>query len=1093
MTYYKAQVRQEPGYTPAGFFVLRAPALSANVFTSLTATSGSEASEDDPHHALALCRDQVRQLAGSPEIERALLVASSSIIQGIKSLQQEEPSQRRAARAYSRLLRYLIRMSTRPTPFGLFSGVAAGMLAEQTTLQLREPALQRMRTRPDLAWLLAVIEQIEQEKPIWTHLQVQVNHTAYLAHDRVIVPVADIYGKGDHRSITLRAVAPVRYLLEHARQPVAYRELRSRLIQAFPSVAEQKIDSLLEQLWEQHVLLSDLRPPLTCANPTGYVVERLRQVPEAAEILALLEEVLAAATHVDLADSSHSASSIHRLLTLQKRLVPHGGYQPFQVDAALQLEGSLLNKTVGEAAALAAETLLSCGRAPQGIRHLYDYHRAFIDHYGVGAEVPLLELLHTDRGLGSPQGYRHPEPETQHVTSPGADRQHLDQFLLTLATDAINQQRTEVILTDAMTERLVQLSPRADTVPPLSLAILLQLQAASREAIDRGEWRIILGPNALSTGAGIAGRFFDVLGDEGLQRLREFARKEEALLPDVIFAELSYLPPAGRAGNVAIRPMLRQYEIVVNTAATLPPERVIALHDLVVGATPQRLYIRSLRQGKEVIVCQNHVLNPESGPNICRFLLEVSRMRYTLPAQFDWGAASSLPFLPRVVQGNAVLSPARWKLYRAAIAPTGSGPEGGNWLRAIEIWRKSWHVPRFVYLVERDNRLLLDLEHPAFLTELVTELKKREEQEPLVLQEMAPDLSQLWLRDTKGTPFFSELVVPLLRTQKAAELDAAVIQPAAACALADSDRALTVIERREAPGSQWTYLKLYLSAHRQDELISTHLCRFVHQLSRQQVCDRWFYLRYYDPDPHLRVRFHAVDLETSQEVLLQAVAWGQQLMRQGFIGQFCVDTYRREIERYGGRKAIDHLEQAFSIDSNVVSLLVHALYQRRLTLDPSLIAVMSLDALVSAWGLTLEQRVQYSQRLTRKYRFADEFRKRRQLLCQLLDPRDRWGDQSIQSQREYAGILLAYYAPALQSIAQTVEALAEQGLLKQEKGAILQSLAHMHINRLLGVNEEQEALVYAFWHHALRSITLRSFPGTSQKMKEYVLSGHILL
>jgi hypothetical protein len=31
----------------------------------------------------------------------------------------------------------------------------------------------------------------------------------------------------------------------------------------------------------------------------------------------------------------------------------------------------------------------------------------------------------------------------------------------------------------------------------------------------------------------------------------------------------------------------------------------------------------------------------------------------------------------------------------------------------------------------------------------------------------------------------------------------------------------------------------------------------------------------------------------------------------------------------------------------------------------------------------------------------------------------------------------------------------------------------MHVIRLLGVNRDQELKVYAFWHHALKSITLR--------------------
>lgn len=1061
-------------YAAAGFFLLRAPIFSANVFTSLERTNFlASAGNNHLDDSLASCYEQIKQLVACPEIERALLVASASIPQGIKSLHQEDTPQRRVAHIYSRLLRYLIRMSTRPTPFGLFAGVTSGLFAEQTTVQLAEPALKRIRTRPDMAWLLAVIEHIEHDQRLWKQLLVQVNHTAYLAGDRVIVPGTDVYGKGDHRIISLRATAPVRHVFMHAHQPITYQELRAGLAQAFSSVTEAQIDRLLEQLWAHHVLISNLRPPLTNANPMSYVIEQLRQAPEAAEILANLQEVLALATLVDQADRNHYCTSIHRLLAVQHELVPQNRFQPFQVDTALQLEGSYLNKNVGDAAALAAETLLSCGRAPQGMTHLQDYHQLFIKRYGVGAEIPLLELLQTDRGLDAPYGYKHPEPETRRTSSPKVDRRKLDEFLATLAANAINQHDMEVTLTDAMVEQLVQLSPQANTVLPPSLAVLLQLQAESREAIDRGDWRAVLSPNVLSPGGSIAGRFFDLLGDEGLQLLQEFVRREEAISPDAIFAELSYLPPSGRKGNVAVRPMLRAYEIVVNTAPTLPPERVIALHDLVVGATSEHLYLRSLKLGKEVIVCQNHVLNFTSGPNIYRFLLEVSRMRYALLAQFDWGTASYLPFLPRVVQKNVVLSPAQWNLYRAAIMPIGTGSEDVRWFTAITQWRERWHVPRFVYLTYTDNRLLLDLEHPAFVAELVAELKKLDETGCVCLQEMLPDFSQLWLRNSREEPYLSEIVVPLLCTQQAMRQDVFKSQSRQAQRDTGPERALRQAERCEVPGSLWTYLKLYISTQRQDELINGPLCKFVQHLLEQRLYDRWFYIRYYDPEPHLRIRFHAVDQERSKEVLAQAVEWGQQLTQCGLIGRFCVDTYEREIERYGGPQAIDYLERAFSIDSDVVSSLVSSAYQQQLTLDLPLVAVMSLDALIAAWGLTLEQRVQHSQPLTQKYRFAEEFRKQRTLLCDLLAPWDTCRDPSVQQQREYMRAVFARHYTALQPVVQTVCALDEQGSLKQPLASILHSLAHMHINRLLGVNREQETRIYAFWHSTLKSIMLR--------------------
>ncbi|MEK8106376.1 thiopeptide-type bacteriocin biosynthesis protein [Micromonospora sp. M12] len=56
---------------------------------------------------------------------------------------------------------------------------------------------------------------------------------------------------------------------------------------------------------------------------------------------------------------------------------------------------------------------------------------------------------------------------------------------------------------------------------------------------------------------------------------------------------------------------------------------------------------------------------------------------------------------------------------------------------------------------------------------------------------------------------------------------------------------------RHLPGGEWLYALVYCSGERQDELL-----RAVPALAAGLDVDRWFFLRYGDPDPHLRLRFH---------------------------------------------------------------------------------------------------------------------------------------------------------------------------------------------------------------------------------------------
>ncbi len=77
-------------------------------------------------------------------------------------------------RTESTLRRYLIRMSTRPTPLGLFAAVGLADWGERTDIELTAGHRPR-RTRPDAAWLLALVDRAESDPQIRRHLHVRAN------------------------------------------------------------------------------------------------------------------------------------------------------------------------------------------------------------------------------------------------------------------------------------------------------------------------------------------------------------------------------------------------------------------------------------------------------------------------------------------------------------------------------------------------------------------------------------------------------------------------------------------------------------------------------------------------------------------------------------------------------------------------------------------------------------------------------------------------------------------------------------------------------------------------------------------------------
>ena len=159
-------VRTAELYEPFDFLVVRAPLLPIETYHALGATvaSLSSASATDPP-------------AGSDDIRRALAIGSVTFLDALRPDRNQDGRRRKID---GTLRRYLIRMSTRPTPFGLFAGVGLGRWGDRTDLQLSS-GRRRQRTRPDMGWLMSLVDEMESDPEVRRHLQLVTNPTASYA------------------------------------------------------------------------------------------------------------------------------------------------------------------------------------------------------------------------------------------------------------------------------------------------------------------------------------------------------------------------------------------------------------------------------------------------------------------------------------------------------------------------------------------------------------------------------------------------------------------------------------------------------------------------------------------------------------------------------------------------------------------------------------------------------------------------------------------------------------------------------------------------------------------------------------------------
>jgi thiopeptide-type bacteriocin biosynthesis protein len=1047
----KARSVQEPLYEPLDFVMVRAPLLPIEAYLALSDSLRYGTEEGNLRDPIVFEDDSL--VPRDPRIRWALAVGSSVLLDDLK---RTLPSGKDVDHLKGKLLRFLIRMSTRPTPYGLFAGVALGEWGQETDLALSAERPQT-RTRPDMAWLLTIVQALEARLDIRKHLNLVTNSTAFIHAERVFLTERSSIGEASSGpGVSIRASSVVKRALAMARSPILYQDLADHLLAMTPGATPEKVERLLTELWEQTVLLTTLRPPLTIDNPARYVIQCLANIPAADEVRRQLESILQVAEAYD-ALPPEEGSTAYRLMVAQANEVNKAaGETPVQVDMAMKLRSHHIMQDIGMEAARAAELLLRMTPLPNGLPYLAAYRRAFISRYGVDREIALLELLDPNCGLGSPTTY-------------GAGPNGIDQSkaalrsqtLLNLATSALHNRKQVIELDDETLARLETWTPTA-LAAPLSLDLNIFVAAASAEALDAGHFQIIVGPNLGAQAAGRnLGRFADLLGHEAQKSLERAARNEEAYTPDKLWAELVYLPRNLRSVNVTIRPAVRSHEISVGTGLVASHSRVIPLDELVVGIRKNRFYVRRPAENRDIVISAGHMLNNMQAPGICRFLAEVSGDGMAQLSSFDWGHVSTFPFLPRVQVGRIVLRQAQWRidtLTRTLALP----PESPEIFReALGGWREEWQVPRHVYLSTGDNRLLLDLEHASQVEELRTEVRHLRDGGSVVLQEVLPGLDQVWLEGPEGH-YMTELVASLVLRKRAVQDQRAAEDSSVPLHAGDSARtvrASTVLpaDSLKALGSEWLFVKLYCQNTFEDDLIAYSLRTFAEEVLSAGLAKEWFFIRYNDPDAHIRFRLRGEPEQIIGSLLPKLCTWATELMAEEFCSRFVFDTYEREVERYGGMAGIEMAESIFAADSWTVTQLFYLMQERVLQLDRLILAILSVDNLLASLGLSEAGRLQWlRQHVTSRNEVGQEYRQRKVVLRSLLgDVRHLLNEPGGESVLQVFEAQRKRLAPVAASLVE----MEGQGKLTQTLDTLYNSFVHMHCNRLFRSDQSFERRV----------------------------------
>ena len=968
------------------------------------------------------------------------------------------------------LTRYYVRIATRSTPFGFFAG--CGVTDWNNPIQINTQHA-TYHTRLDHLVLHQLAQQLLSTPTIQAQLRYFPNNSLYPLHDefRYVEYTLAEY-KRDYKLSAVAASESLASIMQHGRSGARLSDLVEHVVSTY-EVDWEEAEAYVQELVANQLLVSELEPAITGEEYLPRLIRWVTAFSEnvipgednkvIAEILTLLNDlddrlnrIIESTTTVieqgplivdrlRLWLPNLTENKLFQVDTIFPALTPAPPPRPSENQEAIQLSAAIdvLNR------------LTPATPHPALTRFAEHFSARYEDR-----EVPLTEALDAETGID----YLHEVPTAlsplvEELPLPTTDEEQvltwdkLQQWQWNLLQNALYHRQSTVILTDKM---LKDFTANEDDLPP-SMSVMFRRVENNLLYLDS-----VGGVSATN----LINRFAHA--DPNIHRMvQDICKQEQQHNPDVILAEIVHLPES-RVGNIMFHPTSRAYEIPYLATSAVDEAHQLPLSDLRVSVRHDRIVLRSQQLNQEIIprlsTAHNHGLSELA---VYRFLCDLQGQGLRSHLSFSWGPlASSCKFLPRVVYKNVILHPATWRLGAPDVAPLKAAKGPDDFFRAFRDFSAQWRLPWQWVLADGDNELFVDSEQ-ALIVEAWWDLAKKREQ--LVVKEFFAPAPGSVVNERDET-HAHQLVASWIKQAPTYWRTTPVA----------SHVTTLEVARSFVPGSEWLYYKIYGGVSQADRILEEAVAPLVQQLQQEQKINQWFFIRYADPDTHLRLRFHLSDVAHLEPVMQRMRAILASFGAAGVLANVQLSTYQRELERYGGG-SITNAETLFHHDSEATLRFLSLTEGDEREDLRWLWGLRSIDELLNDFQLATSEKLTLLQRM--KERFAREFQVDKPLKLQ-LDKKYRTHRAAINdmltlqdpSDEFYPLVEVLQTRSARHASAVTTLLEAHQtGELSLPLTDLLQSYIHMLVNRLIPSQARfHELVLYDFLYRQYRSEVARN-------------------
>ena len=809
--------------------------------------------------------------------KRALLVSSESIYNSYINKPKDNKKYNKMCEG---LLKYFIRATSRPTPYGYFANVSLGEFGENTDL-LRDKKI--LDIKLDSNWTNGVVRLIEDKEDTLKKLFFKFNENCYVSGNRINNPYFTNRGnlKNDDNVIrenSIRYTPLIKLIKDTCKNFISYNELFKNIKNKYGEVDNPLIFLTIKNLVENEYLFTNLRIPAYCNNVLDYIINQLLKCDLEMQIS---KELIVIKNLLSKYYKYEDYKILVELFELMGKIYESKNY--IEINIGYIYTNNYIDKEIKNELENFVNALALISPVNSLNNELSTFKNSFKEEFGYDVEVNITDIIDSNKFNGFSKLKESAEDE-------GTREKNISDIIKNKIDVAIINKENVYLKKDDFSNinnSNLNLCEGFD----LNLVLLK----------NKNSYEFILGPNyGASKQGSMFQRFSEVFIKEDFDSYNNIYQIVDSNHKDnILNIELRECLSYGRLSNIINNNRNYKYYLPIGFVGN-NQQNSLSIEDLVLGLSRNdELYIKSKKFNKRIKFVKDHMLNPLNNSNLYKLLYYISNVN-NIPLERLFKLDFNYSYTPRIYLENVVISLRKW--FFNDIMLDYNNYDLFN--KQLDFLIDKYNIDDEVYVVELDNRLIIRLNSLEDRKILYSIYRKNRS---LNLSELEGRLQNSLTINKNDNILINEFVFSFILNGK--------IENVSSSEFNNFGSHLIEKERLFLPFQDgWIYLKIYGLGNRMNEFLSKHTY-FLDKVS----LDKWFFIRYFDEKgEHVRLRLkfktHIEALEGYKEIF----QWLIDMKKINLFNTFQIDTYQRELNRYGGLELIDLFEDYSHISSLIV-------------------------------------------------------------------------------------------------------------------------------------------------------------------------------